>query len=185
MKMSLHKKGSPMKVVLGIIASVLLLSVFTVPAFAHHADDSNKPTINIPSEGSHYLLDINGVAHIVGTPEYKPVSAKLEWVVVSVKTYGVPQFGFQLVSGELTMDDTTYSLDRGVMNIQVQRILLEAAGSELHDLDMFATLAAPLPLSTEDEPVVVVPGQDRKSATMRIGADNWILDFDATIAMTA
>ncbi|MGH9922536.1 MAG: hypothetical protein ACRD38_07275 [Nitrososphaerales archaeon] len=169
----------------GITASVLLLSVLTIPAFAHHADDSNRPTINIPSDGSHYLLDINGVAHIVGTPDYEPVSAKLEWVVVSVKTYGVPQFGFQLVSGELSMDDNTYSLDRGVMNVQVQRILLEAAGSELHDLDMFATLAGPLPLSTEDEPVVVVPGQDRKSATMRIGADNWILDFDATIVMTA
>jgi hypothetical protein len=185
MTVSFHKKGSPMKVVLGIITSVLLLSVFTVPAFAHHDEEDNKPTINIPSAGSNYVLDINGVAHIVGTPDYKPVSAKLEWVVVSVKTYGVPQFGFQLVSGELTMYDTTYSLDRGVMNIQVQRILLEAAGSELHDLDMFATLAGPLPLSTEDDPVVVVPGQDRKSATMRIGADNWILDFDATIAMTA
>ena len=185
MIISLNKKGNPMKVILGVIASVLLLAVFTAPAFAHHADDSNKPTINIPSPGAHYLLNVNGVAHVVGTPDYKPVSANLEWVVVSVKTYGVPQFGFELVSGELSIDDTIYSLDRGVMNIQVQRILLEAAGSELHDLDMFATLAGPLPLSTEDEPVVVVPGQDRKSATMRIGADNWVLNFGATIVMTA
>jgi hypothetical protein len=185
MIMSLNKKGSPMKVVLGIIASVLLLSVFTVPAFASHADDDNKPTFNIPSTGSQYLLNVSGVAHIGGTNDYRPVSAQLEWVVNSVKTYGVPQFGFELVSGELTMDDATYSLDRGVMSIQVQEIRLEAGGSELHDLDMFATLADPLPLSTEDEPAVVVEGKHSRSASIRIGADNWILDFSATIVMTA
>ncbi len=185
MIMSLHQTGSSMKVVLGMIAAVLLMSVFTVPAFAHHADDSNKATYNVPSEDSRYLLVINGKAHIVGTPDYKPVSARVVWVADSIKTYGVPQFGFVLDSGELTMDDTTYYLDRGVMNIQVNRILLEAAGSELHDLDMFATLGSPLPISTDDEPVPVVPGQDRKSAMMRIGADNWVLDFSATIMMIA
>src|SRR5574341_3910 len=185
MIMSLNKKGNPMKVALGMIASVLLLSVFTIPAFAHHADDSNKPTINVPSPGAHYLLDVNGVAHIVGTPDYRPVSANLEWVVESVKTTGVPEFAFVLVSGELMMAENTYSLDRGVMSIQVDKIRLEAAGSELHDLDLYATLAGPLPLSTDDEPIVVVPGQDRKSATMRIGADNWILGFQGTIIRTA
>jgi hypothetical protein len=175
-----------MKLILGAITSLFLLSVFAAQAAAYHdRDQENTPRVNVPPNGAEYLMEVVGRAHIAGTDDYRPVSLKLDWIVVSTKTSGVPQFNFELMFGEVGMDDDIYSLDNGVMTIRVQQARLASAGAGgVPTLDMYAALAAPIPL-TMDEPVLVVEGQDRKSASMQIGADEWILDFEGTMTRIA
>ncbi|MFQ5969549.1 MAG: hypothetical protein ACE5J2_03520, partial [Nitrososphaerales archaeon] len=142
-----------------------------------------EPPRKISERASLYTINVVGRAHISGEDIFKPVSAEMEFEVVSIKSTGIPQINLALTSGKFSLGDDLYVLTKGSTTIPANKVNIEASTADgMNILTVFATLAAPLPLSASQDPAGLVPAIHDKSADIRVGAEDWILDFSGTLS---
>jgi len=169
------------------LSMVLLLGTLAVQAWASH-DRFQENTFQprIPPVGSVYVIDIDGTAKIKSKGVSKLASADIELKVVSVKAKGIPTIHLVLKTGELSLGDNVYVLEKGSAVIQKNKVILKVTSNDGKNiLDVYATLAGSLPIKTTEKPVKIVPGQDRKSASIQIFTEKWTLDFGGNMDRTA
>jgi len=169
------------------LSAILLLATLMIPATAmHDRSQENIFSPRFPPKGSAYAIDIDGSAKIAGKPTVKPVSADIELKVVNVKTKGVPTIYLELTAGKFSLGDVIYELDKGNAVIQGTKVNIKATSKDgTKILTISAVLGDALPIKTTEDPVKLLPGQDRKSASIRILAQQWILTFGGSISRTA
>ena len=169
------------------LSAILLLATLTVQASARHTgDEGNAFTAKLPPKGSVYAISIAGKANIPGKTTVKPASADIELKVVNVKSTGVPTLFLQLTAGEFSLGKDVYVLGKGTATIQANKVNIKATSKDgTKILTVSATLASSLPVSTSEDPVKLVPGQDRKSASIQILATKWLVQFGGSISRTA
>jgi len=169
------------------LTTVLLLAALTIQASAtHFGFQKNTFTPKFPPKGSVYAVDIDGAAKISGKTITKPVSADIELKVVNVKTKGVPTIYFQLTKGGFSLGDDVYTLEKGNAVIQGTKVNVKATSNDgTKILTISAVLGGPLPISTTEEPIKLLQGQDRKSASVQILATKWTITFSGNIDRTA
>ncbi len=169
-----------------IIVMLSLISVVVGQAYGGHFNQSNTYQVNVPPIGSVYVINVDGTTHVSGKGNSKPVSAQMEFKVVSTKTDGVPSFFLELISGNVSLGENIYELDKGITTIQVNKVNVGASGNNDTTLvKLQATLVDHLPISTSDDPAKLAQGQDRRSANIQVGVENLIFDFHGTIRRTA
>ncbi len=169
------------------LSMILLLATLTVQASAsHYRFQENTFQAKIPPVGSIYAIDIDGTAKITNKSITKLVSADIELKVVSVKAKGIPTIHLALKAGKFSLGDDVYVLDKGSAVIQKNKVTIKLTSNDgTKILDVYATLGGSLPIKTSEEPVKLVPGQDRKSASIQVLAEKWTLNFGGNIGRTA
>ncbi len=161
---------------------MLLTTLVSQSSASHFGSQENTYKSRFPPMGSTYAVDIDGSAKISGKPTVKPASIDLKFKVVSLKTTGIPQIHFQLTEGQLTLGDDVYELTKGTAVIQVNKINMRVTNGEgTVILLLYGTIDGPFPIKTTEDPAKIVPGQDRKSASIQIMTDKWILGFNGSI----
>jgi len=168
------------------LSMVLLLAALTAQASAtHFGFQKNTFNVKFPPKGAVYTIDIDGSAKIPGKPIVKPVSVDIELKVANVKQKGVPTIHFALTAGKFSFGDDVYMLDKGSAVMQVNKMNIKATSNDgTKILLVTAALSAPLPIKTSEDPVKLVPGQDRKSASIQALAVKWDLTFGGIISRT-
>jgi len=84
------------------------------------------------------------------------------------------------------LGNDVYVLGKGTATIQANKVNIKATSKDgTKILTVSATLASSLPVSTSEGPVKLVPGQDRKSASIQILATKWLVQFGGNISRTA
>lgn len=167
---------------LTLVAVSLVLSMLLVPmfgqAFANDREKKIEYNPRFPPIGSVYVINLSGNAHIPTQGVSAPVSAYLELKVTNIKSGGVPIISLTLVNGSFTLGDETYSLTRGTtVIVPVNKVdIKEYSKDSLKVLTALAALTRPLPLSTSDATVDLVPAVHDKPANIQIRNQNWIID---------
>lgn len=169
------------------LSTFLLLAALTVQASARHTgDEGNAFVAKLPPKGSVYAIDLVGQAKIPGKGMVKQASADIELKVVNVKSTGIPTAFLQLTSGKFSLGNDVYTLEKGTATIQANKVNIKATSKDgTKILTVTATLVGSLPVSTTEGPVKLVPGQDRKSASIQIFATKWLVQLGGSISRTA
>jgi len=165
------------------LSTILLLATLTVQASAtHKIEPENTFKPRFPPKGSLYAINILGTANIAGKSIVKPVSVDIELKVVSVKTRGVPSIFLELTAGKFSLGKDVYVLEKGTTTIPGNKVNIKATSKDgTKILTVFATLGGPLPVSTSEDPVKLVPALARKSASIQVLLEKWILKFGGNI----
>lgn len=168
---------------LTLVAVSLVLSMLLVPMFgqAFANDPGKKIEYNpkFPPLGSVYAVKLYGIANIPMQGISTPVSAYLELKVTNIKSWGVPTISLALINGNLALGDETYSLTRGTtLIVPVNSInMKESSEDGLKILTALAALTRPLPISTSDATVDLVPAVYNDPANIQIKTQNWFIDY--------
>lgn len=168
---------------LTLVAVSLVLSMLLVPmfgqAFANDREKKIEYNPRFPPIGSVYAVNLYGIANIPMQGVSAPVSAYLELKVTNIKSWGVPTISLTLTNGSFTLGDDTYSLTRGTtLIVPVNRIdMKESSEDGLKILTALAALTRPLPISTSDATVDLVPAVYIKPANIQIKTQNWFIDY--------
>lgn len=169
------------------LSTILLLTPLAAQA-AQKPSSTHLPLRNavaneLPAQGSIYAIKVAGTAHIPGKNIIKPVSADMEFKVVRAKSTGIPSAYLELTSGKFSLGDHVYVLSKGVTTLQVNKLNIKASTEDgIKTLTLLATLAEPLPVSTTEGPVDLAPAIHHKSADIRVGVEDWVLNFGGSIS---
>jgi len=165
------------------LSTILLLAALMVQASASHTSrEGNAFKAKIPPKGSVYAINVVGTAHLSGKVIKKPVSADMEFKVISTKSTGIPSVSLQLISGKFSLGNDVYVLNKGSTTIVANKVNIKVSSEDgLKILTVSATLAGSLPVSTSEDPVKLVPALARKSASIQVVVEKWILGFGGNI----